>query len=125
MKLFKKEQKVTEPKKVYAIRVLEDGYKEALDLLRKGFNKRDICMTDTAVKIDGADVEAVRLTFESNDDEYLEIRYQLKEKGIKEQKEDKEDEKKLFFGSFLQRKLQGVPVFFLFKIVLKKGDNCE
>jgi len=94
MKFFKREATEEKQEKLYAVRVLEDSYKEAVEMLRKDFEKHDIRITDTAVKVDGQDLEAVRLTFGSNDDEYLEIRYRLKEKGIKEQKEDKGDEKK-------------------------------
>ena len=93
MKFFKKEEKKQEKKgTLYALRVLEGGYEDCVRLLRKDFDKHDIRMTDTTVKVDGADTEAVRLTFESTDDEFLEIRFALMKKGIGEIKETKEEE---------------------------------
>lgn len=96
MKLFNKKEDKKETGTLYAIRVTKESWTEAANLIHDDFAKMDFRVTDTTIKVDGEDKQAVRLTFTSTTDEYLDIRFALMKKGIGEIKEDeeKEDEKK-------------------------------
>ncbi len=91
MGIFKKELKVADPR--YSVRVMAKDLNEVINLLRSdSYKKHDIQIVDTTSELNGEKVELVRVLFESSDEEYIDIRCDLKDKGLEVLKEAKKVE---------------------------------
>lgn len=83
MSIFKKaENNMMVPK--YSIRVLDENWVETAQMLRKDYDKKRLEVTAATGIVDGEEVPVTRLTFESTQDEYIDIRVKLALKKIDE-----------------------------------------
>ena len=95
MSLFKKEIKAAVDSR-YSVRVMAKDLNEVINLLRSdSYKKHDIQIVDTVgttLELNGEKVELVGVLFESSDEEYIDIRCDLKDKGLEVLKEAKKVE---------------------------------
>lgn len=80
----------------YSIRVLNENWVETAQILRRDYNKEWLEITSANGIVDGKETEVTRITFESDQNEYIEIRVNLALKKIDEieEKTEEPEEKK-------------------------------
>lgn len=84
MSIFKKTAGTNMVVPKYSIRVLDENWVETAQMLRKDYDKKWLEVTAATGIVDGEELPVTRLTFESTQDEYIDIRVKLALKKIDE-----------------------------------------